>query len=736
LSSKPLRRAVPGKGFRILIVAAALAVTLCGGRPLAANPSLRPWLLSGGEKLEAELIDMKPGNVVVLGLPGGGVKEVPLASLSKVDQSYVQRNLHKPAAAAEKPADKSGDSGADAADHDSQPRAVKNDDPATQLRVLKGQAQRAATPEVAAMLFELFLNENKLPSDVRAEAEAERAEWQDRAKRGLVRFGAKWLSLSEVRAERKKAFFLTANALELIRLNQGKIAIEKLQEASRTNPESIQADFIMGIGYAQAKQFDNAYQHYKICLKRDPANIAVLNNLALVEIKRANFSEAVTAWKAACHERYDERMVQNMGRMLDQAGKQKLPVNKETLNRLNRLYSDMVVTNRVAGATSMQGWLYMLIPAEVPPDETVVAASTVDDAGDPVISATASGFVVSQGFVLTHLDLAKNARKFQVVDPSKPDGAPLTAKLVAKSEIADMALLQCEGLNCPPLPIAVVPPAVETPITVVGYLPAAGQSTPPELVRGLVVANPYRSLELQVVYKVGGAFSSVGGPVCDNAGSVVAMHEKNLSILANSYGGGAPMFWAAPMLQASIPSFRPAQRSSSISRDEVESRLKASTVIVVAVAPTQDLGQDKRIGANYREDCSCCRCRGLGILECPVRACKKGGVPVSVTEVVARDPTTGLPINSTRNVYVPCDVCKGQGKIPCSACGGRGIDPELAGRPAALALVSSKAAKQGFLEAFGGQEERPVLPGSSPGRATATKAMPIPGNSITGRKKP
>ena len=52
----------------------------------------------------------------------------------------------------------------------------------------------------------------------------------------------------------------------MVRLEQDQLGLDKLLEASKADPDSIQADFIIATVYAiVAKRFDKANQHYEVC---------------------------------------------------------------------------------------------------------------------------------------------------------------------------------------------------------------------------------------------------------------------------------------------------------------------------------------------------------------------------------------------------------------------------------------------------------------------------------------
>ncbi len=414
--------------------------------------------------------------------------------------------------------------------------------------------------------------------------------------------------------------------LELIRLDQGKLGVEKLLSASKTNPESIQADFIAATSYAiGARKFDEALKHYKTCLKRDPTNIAVLNNLALVEVMLSEYGEAVNHWKAATEQRYDKRIAQNMGRLLHASGNHKIPLPADALARLSHVYSASVVASQLSGGDSHIGWQYMLIPRE-PLVEELPSAETQTASGEVSVISSASGFAITGGYLLTTRQLTRNASGFQVIEPGK-GSKPLEARLVAVSDTADIALLECKEMQAPPLPFGRVLPGVETEVLVAGVRPTSSTETTASTTRALVVASPQSSEESLLVYDSDNSYGEVGGPVCNKRGEVVALHAKNITLLAHKTGGGVPIAAALALLQTSRFNGPQSVNQTEDSWAAVSDRVCKSVVTVLATSQSQDVGLAKRIGNDFLEDCTCCRCKGQGVVKCTNPSCGAEPLP-------------------------------------------------------------------------------------------------------------
>ncbi|HEX4147561.1 MAG TPA: trypsin-like peptidase domain-containing protein, partial [Pirellulales bacterium] len=440
------------------VVAAAVLASLWTGESLA---EFRTWRAATGDySTVAEFVELKPGNTVSLRLKDGSLRELPIDKLSDADRAYLGS---LPAA------------GATPAGKGSQRPAGAMQSPEAADRALKAvdkEVQRCRTADEAVVLYTVFLADETLPSATRATAEKNMAEWKQMADKGLVRSGSKWLTAEEVRGGRIKAAFLINQGLEMVRLGQDRLGYDKLMEASAAAPDDIYADFIIATVYAIALQkFDEAQKHYEVCLRRDPDNPSVLNNLALTEIKVGRHREALLHWKAAAALCEDRRIAQNLGRLFDQAGKGKILVSKSVLSQLSDIYASLVIAKHVSVAHAQLGWQYMLIPQEPPPDEAAPEAApeaASSSPGDPLITVCGSGLVIAKQYVLTTRSATKGASDFVIADVLEK-GKTLPAKLVASSKNSDLALLECPELKSPPLPAIAAPPHPGNDVLVAGY---------------------------------------------------------------------------------------------------------------------------------------------------------------------------------------------------------------------------------------------------------------------------
>jgi tetratricopeptide (TPR) repeat protein len=128
-----------------------------------------------------------------------------------------------------------------------------------------------------------------------------------------VTIGKKTFSPEELGVQREEARKILASAVSLLESRQDDEAIKTLKNASRIDPISCRADFILAMGYAIAGQkdeeFKDADQRFKLCLDRmqefqefygtsAKTNMAaILNNLALVQLRMGNHRVAIGFWE-------------------------------------------------------------------------------------------------------------------------------------------------------------------------------------------------------------------------------------------------------------------------------------------------------------------------------------------------------------------------------------------------------------------------------------------------------
>ena len=219
-------------------------------------------------------------------------------------------------------------------------------------------------------LHKAFIADATVAESERACARGQLSLWEDRAAKKMIRVGTSWVEGKELASKQERAHRLIEEATKLLEIDQGKLAREKMKEASKADPTGIEADFTLGLGYALlVRDAKAAMKHFAECVHRQPGHISSLNNLALAEIRRKEYEAAVLNWQTALQlAPASAEIAQNIGRFLDLAQEQVIHVPPSTIKKA----AGLVVAADDPRYHRKVGWLYMRFYA---PDKTTLAAS-------------------------------------------------------------------------------------------------------------------------------------------------------------------------------------------------------------------------------------------------------------------------------------------------------------------------------------------------------------------------
>jgi S1-C subfamily serine protease len=184
-------------------------------------------------------------------------------------------------------------------------------------------------------------------------------------------------------------------------------------------------------------------------------------------------------------------------------------------------------------------------------ERSVVRVVTVslDSMGDPVAMETGSGFVVAPGRVVTNHHVIEGSNQAVeietfVIPERDAGGQSLRAQVVQTWTDADLALLQAQGLNSPPITIAQATPDKEATVRALGYPGVTDE------VRDLPLSEILKPQETYVTAGTIALFSSTapggvrintifhtaainpgnsGGPLIDSCGRVIGVNTWGAS---------------------------------------------------------------------------------------------------------------------------------------------------------------------------------------------------------------
>lgn len=538
---------------------------------------------------------------------------------------------------------------------------------------LERAAEKAREAVVAFALYEAFVAHPEIAANEKKLAEQRLDFWKDAAEKRLVRVGAKWISAAEKEDLAHQAKLLVKNAWDLVGIGNDDAAREKLVLASRTFPDAIEADFTLGLLNALvARHAATAEKHFSVCVQRMPNHVSALNNLALAEVRRKKYSEALGHWRTALQiAPGTNEIAHNIGRVLRFSGTSVIRVPKDVEAALSDLYVKSTALPGVSKSDENIGWLYMplftfddsfIAPDDVPDEELLPRRRDTPKVAKRVVVGSTTGIVVSQGIVITTSRNAENAAGFQIIHPETLQRLPAT--LVAISKVDNLAILRCPKLVAPPLALVDAHPRLGTDIVVLGYA-RDGQGVTLRATRGGIssaIGTGVRSYLIDAALKPG--FD--GGPVLDDTGSMVGIIAP---LALEPRANEATVVSSKHIIEFVRPLIKDvavadADKAKSIKWQDVTAVGSKSAVLVLAERKPINIAMKnistdrvgRRESSSYEENW-CIRCYGTDLAECPRVGCALGKVLVPRRED-----------GQFKNVREACPTCRGRGKVSCPIC--------------------------------------------------------------------
>lgn len=553
------------------------------------------------------------------------------------------------------------------------------------LSRLESDAKKCKTAKEAAALYQAFLGARKLTESQKKKVEADAAGWNDRATKGIVRIGTKWVSPDEAKAISKSADELIKKGLELTKLSNFEAAKKLFEKASNVDQNDIRADFILGLlnsGLGEvAWHPQSAEKHFTVCLRRNPSHISVLNNLGLAEVKTKQYSNALDHWATALKLAPNTPAVtQNLGRLIQQASLKKIQIPDSAKKRAEKLYANAVTAGRGEPADADLGWLLMRLYLTGDERERATVAAPAEE----INSGSATGFVIHPGFVLTNRHVAEAGDVLRIVDPADSK-IEHSAKVVAVSDDEDLdaALLQCESLKAPAVAVSDTLPRRSTEVLILGYPLSDVLGNSLKATRGVVSGFMGDNQDVLLYDAVVNPGNS-GGPVADKTGAVVGIVAFTIGAAGDGdntrrYGGGPLLARLDKFLSAHVSDFAPSKPLPTSDWPEIDAELSKSTVFIKIFSTSVETaigGAGKSRGALI-EDRTCSACQGMGHTFCTARGCVKGTTSVKQNVATTAGTEGGeITVNKVRVVKVPCETCQGTAKVDCEHCEG-GLDDSL-----------------------------------------------------------
>jgi tetratricopeptide (TPR) repeat protein len=146
--------------------------------------------------------------------------------------------------------------------------------------------------------YQLFISQNSDPTALQ-EANKDLATWHDRADRGLVKLGDKWITPQERESRRQVAQGETSAGADLVRQDRMDEAETQLVQAALDDPQNGQALFLLGVLYYNQGQLDRSQASFEAANAANPGDPATLNNLAVIASRHRLFLKTIDYYAQA-----------------------------------------------------------------------------------------------------------------------------------------------------------------------------------------------------------------------------------------------------------------------------------------------------------------------------------------------------------------------------------------------------------------------------------------------------
>lgn len=540
-----------------------LSVTFC---PVAFCLFAQPLLPAAEQawELHGQVLEVGggPTQPVELRLPDGSKVRVPLAAFSESSRARILSTVKAAKTLIMEP-----ESGSSLAAIEEAVACCRTADDAARALKLGLAGERAGVPE--------------------AEAAAAIKRWEARASRGEVRLGREWVAPEVAAAAAKDGERLLTEAATMARLGNVKYQ-DYLEKASRADPSSGRADFVLGIatafGVGQRADSGKAMRLFAEVVAREPGNGAAWNNLAVCESFDRRFDDALEHFtKAVDHLEDSQAVASNVASVVAHASGRRSRLTAKQMEGFAALYRRLVPEEPGSGqiAAPQSAWTFLSPFGQPLTAQLNIADLLVPPAGT-VAERLGRGIAVAPRVVLVSASVPfpGGSLMVRVVDGT---GGEFEAELLATSQSLGIALLRCEQLTTEPMPLAAT-------VAAAGNQAMAVRPPGPARVGVGFAANPGAVVALDVlpgvfVYSAPVAGDPIASPIIDAGGRVIGLTaltpEVTLPGPPRAFATPIERVW--PFLKDHLPDLEPAEaRDAKKPWEKVASDASRRIVTVVA----------------------------------------------------------------------------------------------------------------------------------------------------------
>jgi tetratricopeptide (TPR) repeat protein len=310
----------------------------------------RLWTANTGYQVEAQYVS-RAAETITLKRRDGKVINVAVSLLSELDLDYL-KNI----------ASGTTDNRSPIANQNSTPdiAPTKSTPPAEKVTAANVEqlASRCPTAKKALSVYEAFLADSAVPDESKQVAKKRLEHWQSLAAKDFVRLGVLWVSPDDATSAHAEASQFLDQAFHALAAQRDTEARQKLEKASHADPNSTYAEFLLGMIYGLGdRNYKKAQNNLSECARRDPDDVAALNNLAIISVVGNDHASALKNFQAALAiNPAAAEVIHNIRRVLDLSTKKMLIVSAGNTSTYKSLCDR--TEHPDTSALDRAGWIY------------------------------------------------------------------------------------------------------------------------------------------------------------------------------------------------------------------------------------------------------------------------------------------------------------------------------------------------------------------------------------------
>jgi tetratricopeptide (TPR) repeat protein len=166
------------------------------------------------------------------------------------------------------------------------------------LASLRRSVENLDDPRRAIEKYQRFID-TATNSPVEVEARKDLATWQERAEKGLVKVGDRWVTPAERTLMRERALSEASAARRLLRQGELAEAEKQIDQAVADNPQSAAARYLRGLLQYRRDQLAAARASFEQVNRLVPQHAPTLNNLAVIAARQNQAGAALGYYEQA-----------------------------------------------------------------------------------------------------------------------------------------------------------------------------------------------------------------------------------------------------------------------------------------------------------------------------------------------------------------------------------------------------------------------------------------------------